>query len=390
MSADQSHKFATRVIHGGQSVESTTGAVSVPIFATSTYAQAEPGKPLKSSYARGYNPTRAALEAALANLEGGSAAFAFGSGLAASGAILDLLPVNAHIIASDDLYGGTVRLFTKIREQTTGLQVSYVDLADITAVEAAIRPNTRLLWVETPTNPLLKIADLARLGAFARKHNLISVVDNTFATPWAQRPLEYGFDLVIHSITKYIGGHSDLIGGAVITGENGEIRDRIKFIQNAVGAILGPFDSFLALRGIKTLDVRMQRHSSSAQKIAEWLEAHDLVEKVFYPGLPSHEGHAVAKAQMRGFGGVLSARLKLDLAGSSKFLSACRVFTLAESLGGVESLIEHPAIMTHASVPVEQRKAIGIDDGLVRLAVGLEDVDDLIADLAQALNHAAK
>lgn len=384
MSNSKAH-FATRVIHGGQSPESTTGAVSVPIFANSTYAQPEAGKPLKSSYARGFNPTRAALEAALADLEGGSAAFAFGSGLAATSAVLDLLPVNSHVIASDDLYGGTVRLFTKIREQTTGLSVTYVDLGDEAALKAAIRPNTKLLWVETPTNPLLKIADLQKLGAFAKAHNLISVVDNTFATPWAQRPIAFGFDLVVHSITKYIGGHSDLIGGAIITGENADIRDRIKFIQNAVGAILGPFDSFLALRGLKTLDVRMQRHSSSAQKIAEWLQTHPKVDTVFYPGLPSHKDHAIAKAQMSGFGGVLSARLKLDLEGSRAFLARTRLFTLAESLGGVESLIEHPAIMTHASVPAEQRKSLGIDDGLVRIAVGLEDVDDLIADLAQAL-----
>lgn len=381
-------KFSTRCIHAGQSPDPTTGAVSMPIYATSTYAQSAPGEHKGFVYARGHNPTRHAFERAIADLEEGAAGYAFGSGLAAMCAVLDLLPVNAHMIASDDLYGGSYRLFERVRKQSTGLTVSYVDMTKPENLTAALQPNTKMLWIETPSNPLLKLTDLDMAFSFAKKHKLISVVDNTFATPWNQRPISLGADIVIHSVTKYIGGHSDIIGGAVIVGDNAELNDRLKFIQNSTGGILSPFDSFLALRGVKTLDVRMERHSNSALKIASWLEKHPKIEKVYYPGLPSHPQHTLAKKQMRGFGGMVTAVMKGDLATSRRMLSACKIFTLAESLGGVESLIEHPAIMTHASVPKDQREKLGISDGLIRLSVGIEDVDDLIADLGAALEAA--
>ncbi|MDY0009358.1 MAG: cystathionine gamma-synthase [Bdellovibrionales bacterium] len=384
-SSRKNSAFSTRCIHGGQMPDPTTGAVNVPIYATSTYAQTAPGEHKGFVYARGNNPTRYAFERAMADLEDGSAAFAFGSGIAAMCAILDLLPAGAHMIASDDLYGGSYRLFERVRKDTTGLTVSYVDMTDAEALRAAIRPNTKMVWIETPTNPMLKLTDIAAVAAIAREHGLLSVVDNTFATPWGQRPLTMGADLVVHSATKYIGGHSDIIGGVAIVGDNPDMADRLKFIQNATGGILGPFDSFLALRGVKTLDVRMERHNKSAIRIAEWLDKHPKVEKVWYPGLPSHPQHALAKRQMHGFGGMITAVLKGDLEASRRMLSACKVFTLAESLGGVESLIEHPAIMTHASVPKEQRAALGISDGLIRLSVGIESADDLIADLDEAL-----
>lgn len=384
-SSRKNRSFSTRCIHGGQMHDPTTGAVNVPIYATSTYAQSAPGEHKGFVYARGHNPTRHAFERAMADLEDGSAAFAFGSGLAAMCAVLDVLPAGAHMIASDDLYGGSFRLFERVRKQTTGLEVSYIDMTDAEAVRAAIRPNTKMVWIETPTNPMLKLTDIAAVAKIAREKGLISVVDNTFATPWNQRPIAMGVDIVVHSATKYIGGHSDIIGGVAIVGDNTELADRMKFIQNATGGILGPFDSFLALRGVKTLDVRMERHSHSAMKIAEWLSHHPKVEKVWYPGLSSHPQHELAKRQMRGFGGMVTAVLKGDLDASRRMLSACKIFTLAESLGGVESLIEHPAIMTHASVPKEQREALGISDGLIRLSVGIESVEDLIADLDEAL-----
>ncbi|MCE9508657.1 MAG: cystathionine gamma-synthase [Alphaproteobacteria bacterium] len=378
-------KFSTRCIHAGQSPDPTTGAVSMPIYATSTYAQSAPGEHKGYVYARGHNPTRHAFERCLADLEDGMAGYAFGSGLAATDAVLDLLPAGAHMIASDDLYGGSYRLFEKVRKQSSGLTVSYVDMTDTKKLEAALQPHTKMLWVETPTNPLLKLADLGMLAGFAKKHQLLYVVDNTFATPQIQRPLAFGADIVIHSVTKYIGGHSDIIGGAVVVGDNKDLSDRLKFIQNATGGILSPFDSFLGLRGVKTLDVRMERHCSSALKIAAWLEKHPKIEKVFYPGLPSHPQHALAKKQMRGFGGMITAVMKGDIDAARRMLSACRIFTLAESLGGVESLIEHPAIMTHGSIPKDQREKLGISDGLIRLSVGIEDADDLIADLGAAL-----
>lgn len=378
-------KFASRCIHAGQSPDPTTGAVSMPIYATSTYAQTAPGEHKGFVYARGHNPTRHAFERCIADLEDGTAGYAFGSGLAAMCAVLDLLPAGAHMIASDDLYGGSYRLFERVRKESSGLTVSYVDMSNPDNVTAAIKPHTKMIWIETPTNPLMKLADIEQLAALAKKKSLLSVVDNTFATPYLQRPLALGADIVIHSITKYIGGHSDIIGGAVIVGDNQELSDKLKFIQNATGGILSPFDSFLALRGIKTLDVRMERICNSAIKIAAWLEKHPKIEKVYYPGLPSHPQHALAKKQMKNFGGMIAAVIKGDLNSSKKMLSACKLFTLAESLGGVESLIEHPAIMTHGSIPKDQREKLGISDGLIRLSVGIEDVDDLIADLSEAL-----
>lgn len=387
MTSRKNSHFSTRCIHGGQQNDPTTGAVSMPIYATSTYAQEAPGEHKGFVYARGHNPTRYAFERAVADLEEGTHGFAFGSGLAAMDAVLDLLPQGAHMIASDDLYGGSYRLFERVRRGTTGLDVSYVDMKSEANVIAAIRPDTRMVWIETPTNPLLKLCDIAAVTKVARDNELISVVDNTFATPRLQRPLTLGADIVVHSVTKYLGGHSDIIGGVVATA-NPEFADKLKFIQNATGGILSPFDSFLALRGVKTLDVRMERHCQSAMKVATWLESHPKIEKVYYPGLPSHPQHDLAKRQMSGFGGMITAVIKGDIEASRRMLSACRVFTLAESLGGVESLIEHPAIMTHASVPAEQRAALGISDGLIRLSVGIEHVDDLIADLDNALSQA--
>lgn len=379
--------FATRCIHGGQQNDAATGAVNVPIYATSTYAQSAPGEHKGFVYARGHNPTRFAFERAIASLEEGTAGFAFGSGLAAMCAVLDLLPAGAHMIASDDLYGGSYRLFERVRKDSTGLCVSYIDMSDAEAVDAAILPETKMLWIETPTNPLLKITDIERICALAKKRGLLTVVDNTFASPALQKPLRLGADIVLHSATKYIGGHSDIIGGVAVTAD-AVIADRLKFIQNATGGILSPFDSFLALRGVKTLDVRMARHCDNAQKIAVFLEGHEKIERVYYPGLASHPQHALAKKQMSGFGGMVTAVMKGDIEASRRMLSACRVFTLAESLGGVESLIEHPAIMTHASVPKDQREKLGVSDGLIRLSVGIEDAQDLIDDLAAALDKA--
>ena len=377
MASRKNHSFSTRCIHGGQSPDPTTGAVNVPIYATSTYAQTAPGEHKGYVYARGHNPTRHAFERAIADLEEGSAGYAFGSGLAAMDAVLDLLPAGAHMIASDDLYGGSYRLFERVRKGTTGLTVSYVDMTNTANITAALRPETKMIWIETPTNPLLKLADISAVVDIAKKNKLITVIDNTFATPWVQRPIPMGVDVVVHSATKYIGGHSDVIGGVAVVGDNQELSDRLKFIQNATGGILGPFDSFLALRGVKTLDVRMERHCKSAMKIAEWLSSHKKIEKVYYPGLTSHPQHAIAKKQMTGFGGMVTAVMKGGIEDSRRMLSACRVFTLAESLGGVESLIEH-----RASVEGPDTRT---PDNLLRVSVGLEHPDDLIEDLAQAL-----
>ncbi|MCD6680583.1 MAG: PLP-dependent aspartate aminotransferase family protein [Burkholderiaceae bacterium] len=380
--------FGTRVIHAGQAPDPSTGAVMPPIYATSTYAQSSPGVHQGLDYGRSHNPTRFALERCIADLESGGSAFAFASGLAAIATVLELLDAGAHIVAGDDLYGGTYRLLERVRTKSAALSVSYVDLSDPAALDAAIRPETRMLLVESPTNPLLRLVDLEALAAIARKRGVVSVADNTFATPWVQRPLELGFDIVVHSTTKYLNGHSDIIGGvAIVAGDerNAERAERLGFLQNAVGAIAGPFDSFLALRGVKTLDVRMQRHCASALELAGWLERQPGVRRVRYPGLASHPQHELARRQMRGFGGMVSVELDTDLAGTRRFLEACSIFTLAESLGGVESLIEHPAIMTHATIPPEQRARIGIGDSLVRLSVGIEDVEDLRSDLASAL-----
>ncbi|MDF2901461.1 MAG: cystathionine gamma-lyase [Phenylobacterium sp.] len=379
-------EFSTRAIHGGQWPDPTTGAVITPIYATSTYAQASPGEHKGFEYSRSQNPTRFAFERAVADLESGVRGYAFASGLAAISTFLEVLDAGDHIIASEDLYGGSFRLFDKVRRRSAGLEFSFVDMADLTAIEAAIRPNTKLIWVETPTNPLLHLADLAAIAELAQRHGLLAAADNTFASPYCQRPLEFGFDLVMHSTTKYISGHSDIVGGCLVVGQNAELAEKVGFLQNAVGAVASPFDSFLALRGVKTLALRMQRHCENAMQIAGWLEARADVVKVIYPGLPSHPQHNLAREQMPGgFGGMISAVLDRDLAGTRRMLERTRLFTLAESLGGVESLIEHPAIMTHASIPAETRDRIGIADSLIRLSVGIEDAGDLIADLEQAL-----
>jgi cystathionine gamma-lyase len=385
MTARNQLDFSTRCIHAGQSPDPTTGAVMMPIYATSTFAQESPGVHKGFEYARSQNPTRMAFERCIADLEGGTAAFAFSSGLAASATVLDMLEHGSHIVASDDLYGGTRRLFERVRRQSAGLDITYVDLGNPDAVKAALRPNTKLVWVETPTNPLLKLADLEAIAAATRGHGTWLVADNTFASPYVQRPLEFGFDIVVHSTTKYLNGHSDMVGGVVIVGQNQDVREKIAFLQNAVGSVSGPFDSFLALRGLKTLSLRMERHCTSALRIAQFLENHPDVNGVIYPGLASHPQHELAKRQMRGFGGIITVRIKGGLDGATRFLERCQLFTLAESLGGVESLIEHPAIMTHASVPPDVRAELGIDDGLVRLSVGIEDADDLIEDLRSAL-----
>ncbi|MDO9430123.1 MAG: cystathionine gamma-synthase [Phenylobacterium sp.] len=379
-------EFSTRAIHGGQWPDPTTGAVITPIYATSTYAQASPGEHKGFEYSRSQNPTRFAFERAVADLESGTQGYAFASGLAAISTFLEVLDAGDHVIASEDLYGGSFRLFDKVRKRSAGLEFSFVDMADLAAIEAAIRPNTKLIWVETPTNPLLRLADLAEIAALAKQHGLIAAADNTFASPYCQRPLEFGFDLVMHSTTKYISGHSDIVGGCLVVGQNAELAETVGFLQNAVGAVASPFDSFLALRGVKTLALRMQRHCENGLKIAQWLEGRSDIVQVIYPGLPSHPQHELARRQMTGgFGGMISAVLDRDLAGTRRMLERTRLFTLAESLGGVESLIEHPAIMTHASIPAETRNRIGIADSLIRLSVGIEDADDLIADLEQAL-----
>jgi cystathionine gamma-lyase len=377
--------FATRCVHAGQEPDPTTGAVMMPIYTTSTYVQSSPGVHKGFDYARTKNPTRMAFERCIADLEGGSQGFAFASGLAAIATVLDCLDHGAHIVAVDDLYGGSRRLFERVRKRSAGLGVTYIDPTDLAALDAAITPQTRLVWIETPTNPLLKLADLARIATTAKRRGVLAAVDNTFASPYIQNPLEFGFDLVVHSTTKYLNGHSDMVGGVAVVGQNAALRERLEFLQNAVGAIQGPFDSFLALRGLKTLALRMERHCTSALKIAQWLERHPKVQRVIYPGLPNHPQHELAKRQMRAFGGMISFDIKGTLDDAKRFLERCRLFTLAESLGGVESLIEHPALMTHGSVPPDVRAMLGIGDTLVRLSVGIEDADDLIADLAAAL-----
>jgi cystathionine gamma-lyase len=378
--------FATRVIHGGQQPDPLTGAVMPPIYATSTYVQSSPGVHKGYEYSRTANPTRDALQAALANLEGGAAGFAFASGMAATSTVLELLDSGSHIVAMHDLYGGSYRLLENVRKRSAGHDVSFVDLTKPSELEAAIRPNTRLVWVETPTNPLLKLVDLSAIAQITKRRGLLSVCDNTFATPFIQQPLEHGFDIVVHSTTKYLNGHSDAIGGAAVVRADEPLRERLAYLQNAIGGVSGPFDSFLTLRGIKTLALRMERHCSSAQVIAEFLEGHAKVEKVYYPGLASHPQHALAKRQMKGgYGGIVTAVLRADLDDTRRMLERCELFSLAESLGGVESLIEHPGLMTHASLPAAMRASLGISDGLIRLSVGIEDVNDLIADLRQAL-----
>ena len=377
--------FATRCVHAGQENDPTTGAVMTPICATSTFAQSSPGVHKGFEYARSQNPTRMAFERCIADLEGGSAGFAFASGMAATATVLDCLEKNSHVVVGDDVYCGTRRLFNLVRSQSAGIEATYVDLSDAEELVAAIRPNTRLVWLETPTNPMLKVIDLERVAAIARAKKVLAACDNTFASPWKQRPLEHGFDLVMHSTTKYINGHSDMVGGIVVVGENVELRERMAFLQNAVGAIQGPFDSFLALRGVKTLALRMERQSASALRIAQWLAEHARIRRVHYPGVASHPQHDLARRQMRTFGAMISVEVAGSPDDARPFLECCRLFTLAESLGGVESLISLPALMTHASTPREVRAALGITDCLVRISVGIEDCDDLIADLRAAL-----
>mgnify|MGYP000517304435 CR=1 FL=1 len=378
--------FETRAIHAGQEPDPTTGAIMTPIYTSSTYVQESPGVHKGYDYSRSINPTRKALEACIADLEGSNFGYAFASGMSASATVLEILSSGDHVIAMDDLYGGTYRLFENVRKRSAGLDFTFCDLSDVKALEASLKPNTKMIWIETPTNPLLKIADLKAIASFAKHNNLIAVCDNTFCSPFVQNPLEFGFDIVVHSATKYLNGHSDLIGGVVVCSDDKtELAEQLLYLQNAVGSIMNPFDSFLLLRSLKTLPVRMERHCSNAIQIANFLESHNSIQRVIYPGLESHPQHEIAKEQMNGFGGMISVEIKGGLEGAKKFLERTEIFSLAESLGGVESLIEHPAIMTHASIPPEVREEIGISDGLVRLSVGIEALEDLTDDLEKAL-----
>jgi cystathionine gamma-lyase len=361
------------------------GAINTPIYASSTFRQPSPGQPDQYEYSRSSNPTRDAFEVAIAALEGGTRGYAFASGMAAIATVLELLPVNSHLVAVDDLYGGSGRLFEKVKLRTAGLKVTYVPTGDLDALRAAIQPETKMIWIETPSNPLNRLSDLSGIVAIAREVGVLTVADNTFASPALQRPLEHGVDIVLHSATKYLNGHSDVIAGAVVVGDNAELAEQLGFLQNAIGAVLDPFQSFLALRGIRTLAIRMQRHNQNALAVANWLEQHPRVERVLYPYLESHPQYALAKKQMSGGGGVVSFYLKGDDAAAHQVLTHTKLFTLAESLGGVESLISQPVRMTHASVPPERRLKLGISDNLIRLSVGIEGVEDLIADLEQAL-----
>lgn len=387
MTDSKSLRFSTRCIHAGQSPDPSTGAVMPPIYTTSTYAQSSPGVHKGYDYSRTRNPTRSAWERCIADLEGGVRGFAFASGMAATSTLIELLDAGSHIVAMNDLYGGTYRLFERVRKRTANLSVTYADLSDPATLPNVVRPETKLIWIETPTNPTLRLVDIAQVTEFARKRGIITVVDNTFASPWVQRPLELGADIVMHSATKYLNGHSDMIGGVAVAASE-ELAEKIGFLQNAVGGISGPFDSFLALRGLKTLALRMRQTSENALAIARWLEQQSTVARVLYPGLPSHSQHELAKRQMKsGFSGIVTFFVKGGLAEAKQFLERLQIFTIAESLGGVESLVDHPGLMTHASIPPEQRKALGIDDTLIRLSVGIEDAEDLIADLQQALGN---
>ncbi|MFZ5606119.1 MAG: cystathionine gamma-synthase [Pseudomonadota bacterium] len=385
MTSQHDLALGTLAIHGGQHPDPSTGAVMPPIYATSTYAQSSPGVHQGFEYSRTHNPTRFAYERCVAALEGGRRGFAFASGLAALSTLLELFDHGDHVIAMDDLYGGSYRLFERVRRRSAGLKFSYVDLTDPEALAAAITPDTKLVWIETPTNPLLKIVDIAAIAAIAKKHGLLVAVDNTFASPILQRPLALGADIVMHSATKYLNGHSDMVGGVLVVGDDAGLGEQLAFLQNSVGAVQGPFDSFLALRGLKTLHLRMRAHCDNALALAQWLQTHDAVAEVIYPGLPSHPHHALAARQMAGFGGMLSIRLKGGFDAARRVCERLQLFTLAESLGGVESLVNHPALMTHASIPPARRAQLGIDDALLRLSVGVEDAADLRADLAQAL-----
>ena len=388
MSDSRTHGLGTRAIHAGQSPDPSTGAVMTPIYATSTYVQSSPGVHQGFEYSRSHNPTRFAYERCVAALEGGTQGYAFASGLAATSTVLEMFDTGSHVVCMDDVYGGTYRLFERVRRRSAGLDFDFVDLGDMDALAAAVKPNTRMIWCETPTNPMLKIVDIARLAEFARARGIVLAVDNTFSSPILQRPLEHGAHLVMHSATKYLNGHSDMVGGMIVVGDDAGLAEQMTFLQNAVGGVQGPFDSFLALRGLKTLHLRMKAHCENAQALAEWLEGHPAIEKVIYPGLASHPQHALAKRQMDGFGGMISIVLKGGLEAARRFMERTELFACAESLGGVESLVNHPAIMTHASVPAERRAALGISDALVRLSVGVEDVGDLRAELDAALRGA--
>jgi cystathionine gamma-lyase len=377
--------FETKAIHAGQEPDPTTGAIMTPISVSSTYVQESPGVHKGYDYSRSINPTRKALESCIAELEGGLAGFAFSSGMAATSTVLEILNTGDHVIAMDDLYGGTYRLFENVRKRSAGLEFTFTDLSNFSNLETALRPNTKMIWVESPTNPLLKIVDLKAVSEFAKKHNIIAVCDNTFCSPYLQKPLDIGFDIVVHSATKYLNGHSDVVGGVAVSSDE-SLAEQLAYLANAIGSIMSPFDSFLVLRSLKTLAVRMERHCKNAMKIAFFLEEHPAIEKVYYPGLPSHPQHQIALKQMSGFGGMISVVVKGGLTNATSFLERTKLFFLAESLGGVESLIEHPAIMTHASVPEEIRNEIGVVDGLVRLSVGIETLEDLVADLDNALS----
>ncbi|WP_425504810.1 cystathionine gamma-synthase [Pseudoxanthomonas helianthi] len=380
--------LGTLAIHGGQSPDPSTGAVMPPIYATSTYAQSSPGVHQGFEYSRTHNPTRFAYERCVAALEGGTRGFAFASGMAATSTVLELLDSGSHVVAMDDIYGGSYRLFERVRKRSAALDFSFVDLTDLAAFEAAITPKTKLVWIETPTNPMLKIVDIAAVAEIAHRHGLIVVVDNTFASPILQRPLQLGADVVVHSATKYLNGHSDMVGGIAVVGDNAELAEQMVFLQNSIGAVQGPFDSFLALRGLKTLHLRMKAHCENALALAQWLETHPAIEKVIYPGLKSHSQHELASRQMQGYGGIVSIVLKGGFGAAKKLCENIKLFTLAESLGGVESLINHPAVMTHASIPSERRARLGIGDSLVRLSVGVEDESDLRGDLQHGLSVA--
>lgn len=378
--------LATRAIHAGQQPDPSTGAIMTPIYATSTYVQRSPGDHQGWEYSRSHNPTRDAYEKCIADLEGGIRGFAFASGMAATATVLELLDSGDHVVAGDDLYGGSFRLFHRVRERSAGLQFSFAELEKPGALAAAMQPNTRMVWVETPTNPMLRIVDIAAAAEIANRHGALLVVDNTFASPMLQRPLELGADIVVHSATKYLNGHSDMVGGVAVVRDDAELAQQLWFLLNSIGAIQGPFDSFLAMRGLKTLALRMDAHCRNSLQIAQWLQQHPAVAEVIYPGLESHPQHALAMQQMSGQGGgIISIVVKGGLEAARRMLERCQLFALAESLGGVESLINHPAIMTHASVPAEKRARLGISDSLVRLSVGVEDVNDLIAELDYAL-----
>lgn len=381
------HGFATRAVHAGQSPDPTTGAVMTPISLSTTYVQDSPGVHKGYDYSRSVNPTRQALEACVADLENGKAGFGFASGMSATGTILELIDSGSHVICMDDLYGGSYRLFENVRRRSAGLDFSFADLTDTANLETALRPETRMIWVESPSNPLLRVVDLEAVAAFGKKHGLITVCDSTFASPVVQKPLDLGFDIVVHSSTKYLNGHSDVVGGIAVLGDRADLIEQMGYLQNAIGSVPSPFDAFLVLRSLKTLPLRMKRHCDNAQQIAEHLDRHPNVSRVYYPGLGNHPQHEVARRQMNGFGGMVTFLIDGDLTDAQRFLERCEIMKLAESLGGVETLIEHPALMTHASIPPEIRQQIGISDTLIRLSVGIEDPEDLIDELDHALQR---